>query len=551
MILRKRGIAMLLTTIVAGTMLAGCGGTDKKGGSTDKTLKLAWTSDIKLTDPTHAYDGATKDLLANIMEGLFMLDDKDQAEKALAEDVKFDEKTNTYTFKIKEGVKWFKTVEGKAVETGDVVDAEDFEYAWKRQADPKTGSQQAQFLNYAAIKNYDKISKGELKPEELGVKALDKYTLEVQLERAVPYFESLLAMPSFYPISEEFVEEVEKGGKTFGTSIDTTIAYGPFIMSEWRTDELINFNKNDEYWDAEKVGPDKVEIVINKDTASTKNLYEAGDIHKIGLSSQDAETYKDSEEFVSTLGSAVTSLKFNMKSKAVQNVNLRKAMSMAIDKEQYVNSVLKNGSKVATGIIPEGFTFDKDGKDFREGYAGVNFKLDEAEKAWAQAKKELGDKIEVELLLTDSDGDKKNGEYLQSQLEKNLPGLKVKIKQVPFKNRLDLEASGKYDVVLATYGLNYTDPVALLELWTSDSSINNAFYNSPKYDELVKKAKAEQDPAKRWQMLLDAEKQFVEVDVVKVPITQGAKTFLISNDIEGYRINKTAYADVWKTAQFK
>lgn len=551
----KKGLMLLLSSLLIGTLTVGCSGSSKDNssvkGESENTLKLAWTSDIKLTDPTHAYDGATKDLLANIMEGLFMLDENDQPIPALAESSDFNEETLTYTFKIKQGVKWFKTVDGKPVETGDVVDAHDFEYAWKRQSDPKNGSQQAQFLDYAGIKNYKDIFNGNKQPSELGVKAIDDYTLEVQLERNVPYFESLLAMPSFYPISEEFVKEVESNKKIFGTSVETTLSYGPYIMSEWRTDELLNFVKNDSYWNSKDVDAEKVEITINKDSASTRNLYEAGDIHKIGLSSDDAQMYKNSEEFTSTLGSAATSLKFNVKDKIASNVNLRRAISMAIDKQQYVNSVINNGSKVAKGIIPEGFTFGPDGKDFRQSYEGVDYNIEVAQKEFEKAKTILGDSIEVELLLTDSQGDKKNGEYLQSQLEKNLPGLKVSIKQVPFKNRLDLEASGEYQMVLCTYGLNYTDPMALLELWVSDSAINNAFYNNPKYDELVKGAKEENDPIKRWEMLLAAEKLFIEEDAVKVPLMQGAKTFLISSDIINYQINKTAYADVWKSVDFK
>lgn len=551
----KKGMMLLLSSLLIGTLTVGCssssnGDSAAKGENTD-VLKLAWSSDIKLTDPTHAYDGATKDLLANIMEGLFMLDENDQPTNALAESYEYDEETLTYTFKIKEGVKWFKTVDGKATETGDVVDAADFEYAWKRQADPKTGSQQAQFLDYAGIKNYKQIFEGTMEPSELGVKAIDEYTLEVQLERSVPYFESLLAMPSFYPISEDFVKEVEAEGKTFGTSIDTTLSFGPFIMQEWRTDEGLNFVKNDEYWDAENVDAEKVEIIINKDTASSRNLYEAGDIDKVALSSDDAQMYKDSAEFMSTLGSAATSLKFNVQDEVASNVNLRRAISMAVDKEQYVDSVMNNGSIVATGIIPEGYTFGPDGKDFRESYAGVSFNVEAAQKEFEEAKKALGEEISIELLLTDSAGDKKNGEYLQSQLEKNLPGLKVSIKQVPFKNRLDLEAQGNYQMVLCTYGLNYTDPMALLELWVSDSAINNAFYNNPEYDKLVADAKVENDPTTRWQMLLDAEKIFVEQDAVKVPIMQGAKTFLIKENITNYQINKTAYADVWKSVEFK
>lgn len=552
--LGKKGLMLILSSLLVGTLAVGCSSSGKdsevKGEESD-VLKLAWTSDIKLTDPTHAYDGATKDLLANIMEGLFMLDEKDQPVSALAESYEFNEETLTYTFKIKEGVKWFKTVDGKPVETGDVVDAADFEYAWKRQADPKVGSQQAQFLDYAGIKNYKQIFEGTMDPSELGVKAIDENTLEVVLERNVPYFESLLAMPSFYPISEEFVTEVEGSGKTFGTSIDTTLSFGPFIMEEWRTDESLNFVKNDAYWDAENVDAERVEIIINKDTASSRNLYEAGDIDKVSLSSDDAQMYKDSNEFVSTLGSAATSIKFNAQDEIGSNVNLRRAISMAIDKQQYVDSVVNNGSVVATGIIPTGYTFGPDGKDFRESYEGVNYNVEAAQKEFEEAKKALGNDIKIELLLTDSAGDKKNGEYLQSQLEKNLPGLKVEIKQVPFKNRLDLESEGKYQMVLCTYGLNYTDPMALLELWVSDSAINNAFYNNPNYDKLVADAKLESNPETRWQMLLDAEKIFVEEDAVKVPLVQGAKTFLIKENITNYQINKTAYADVWKSVEFK
>lgn len=539
--------------------LMACGGKSEKASSskeegneaTKRVLRLAWKSDIKQTDPSHAYDGATKDLLANTMEGLFMLDERDQPVPALVESYEYDSENLTYTFKIKEGIKWFKVVDGKPVETGDVVDANDFEYSWKRKADPKTASQQAQFLAYAAIKNYGDILNGEKTYNELGIKAIDKYTLQVELEKSVPYFFSLMAIPSFYPISEEFVKEVEASGKTFGTSVETTLNTAAFIMTEWRTDEGMKFVKNNDYWDVSGVEVDEVEITINKDSASSRNLFESGYINKIELASRDAANYKGRDGFRTTLGSAVSSLKFNVTKDVASNRNLRKAISNAVNRTPYVDVVLNNGSIEAQGIIPKGFSISPSDVDFREGYKGVGYNLEEAKKYFELAKAEMGDSITIELLLTDSQGDKKNGEFLQSELERNLPGLTVNLKQVPFKNRLSLENNGEYEMVLCTYGLNYVDPMALLELWTSDSSINNAFYNSPKYDGLVAAAKSEKDLGARWQLMLDAEKVFVEEDAIKIPIVQGAKTFIVSDDIENYLINKTAYADVWKAVTYK
>ncbi|MCK8061232.1 MULTISPECIES: ABC transporter substrate-binding protein [unclassified Fusibacter] len=251
-----------------------------------KIIRLLDTSDIPTMDTNKATDAVSFEVMANVLEGLVMLGENDVPELGVATSYEISEDGLVYTFKLREDSLW---------SNGDKVTANDFVYSWRRLADPATASQYQSMIETAQLKNYAAVMKGELPVTELGVVALDDYTLQATLEIPVPFFIKLMTFPNFYPVSEAFVTEV---GDAFGTSVETTLYNGPFQLNDWEIGYGYGFVKNDSYHSAQDVNIDGVTYRIIKDTAAGVNLYDTGEVDRAGLSGEFVEQYIDHPHFV-------------------------------------------------------------------------------------------------------------------------------------------------------------------------------------------------------------------------------------------------------------
>lgn len=286
--LYQKGIAYLEQSYISGIQKHAFGGDyTYKYADTDnltndkKELRLATSSDIPSMDTNKATDSVSFEVMSNVLEGLYSLGENDVPEPGVAKSHEVSEDGLTYTFKLREDSVW---------SNGTPVTAHDFVYSWKRLVNPETASEYAYMAETAALKNAATIMKGEMDVNELGVKALDDYTLEVQLEVPLPYFIKLMTFGNFYPVNEAFVSEM---GDTFGTTIDTTIYNGPFKLTDWELGYAFGFEKNEAYWNADIVNLDRVSYRIIKDTAASINLYETGEIDRTGLSGEFVEQFID------------------------------------------------------------------------------------------------------------------------------------------------------------------------------------------------------------------------------------------------------------------
>jgi oligopeptide transport system substrate-binding protein len=531
-----RILALLLVVALVAGIFVGCGpketpaeeqakGTteqaegDKEEEKNDEpqVLRLIDSSDIPSLDPSVATDAVSFKVLANIQEGLYSLTKNDAVEPGVAESYTMAEDGLTYTFKLRENAIWTN---------GETVTAHDFVYSWRRLADPNTVSQYNFMLETAGIVNAAEVIKGELPVEELGVTALDDYTLEVKLAVPVPYFISVITFPSFLPLNEEFVAS---HGDAFGTSIETTLFNGPFVLSTWETEYEYVMTKNDQYWEADRVKLDTIQSRIVKDSNTSINLYEAGDVDRAGLVGEQIEQYEEHPHLVSIPGVTVFYLKMNQANEVFSNINARKAFAMAIEKTFIADEILANGSMGADYLVPKTLASGPDGKDFRDGAGLYNsYSKEEAAKYWAIAKEELGvDTVEIEFLTFDSESSRRISEYIQGQLQANLEGLTVVIAQQPFKNKLALEKAGDFDFSFSGWGPDYADPMTFLDMWTTDSGHNELSYSNEEYDTIIQRAKSGDlttDLATRWTELQRAEKILLGDDVALIPIFQkGAK----------------------------
>ncbi len=418
---------------------------------------------------------------------------------------------------------------------GDNVTAKDFVYSWQRTVDPATAAEQSYY--FEGIKNYEAIAKGELPSTELGIKAVNDYELELTLEHPIPYINSLIAIPAFFPMNEKFVEEQ---GDKFGTSSETTLSNGPFTLEDWNgTSMSWKYVKNDQYREKDAVNLDEVQMQVIKETSSGINLFKDGQLDDLVINGEFVAHEQDNEALQIREMPGTYYISYNTKKEILSNLKAREAISLVIDSDQIAKNVLNDGSKKATGFVPFGFTNADSGEDFSKD-AGELTKTDvkKAKALWTEAKAELGiDGGEITILASDIDSSKKVSEYLQGVIAENLDGLTVKVNAVPFKNRLERSRSGDFDIVLGGWTPVYADPIDFLNLFKSSNSNNFGQWNNAQYDQLLKEASEDYalDNQKRWDSMLKAQELlFTEHPVT--PLYQISEVHLVNPKVKGLEL---------------
>lgn len=493
-----------------------------------QVLNRTENQEIPTMDTSKSTDTLGAQILGNTMEGLYRLDKDNKPIPAAAESSTKSEDGKKYTFKLRKDAKW---------SNGDPVTAKDFVYGWQRLLDKNTAAEYA-FIAYY-IKNAEAINKGEKPATELGAKAVDDYTLEVELEKPVPYFLNLLAFPSYYPLNEKFVKE--KGDK-FGLEADTTVYNGPFVMSSWKHEQGWQLKKNDKYWDNKTVKLEEINYSVVKEVATKVNLYDTGSIDFTLLSGEFVDKYKSNkDEYGEYAESSTFFLRLNQKRNGqdtpLKSKKLREAIALSVDKKGLANVILNNGSKATDQLVPKGLATGPDGKDYQDTFKnGLKQDTKKAAAAWEEAKKELGkEQVTIELLSYDDGTAKKIADYVKDQIEKNLKGVTINTKIQPFKQKLKLESAQDYEISYAGWSPDYADPMTFIDMFESKSPYNQMSYSNPKYDEMVQKAGNEllSDPKKRWEALGKAEKLFLEEDAGLVPLYQTGRSYVMKPNVKG------------------
>jgi oligopeptide transport system substrate-binding protein len=497
----------------------------------EQVLNLINGDAIPSMDPSMATDEYGFQFLGATMEGLYRLDQDAKPTPGIATEYKMSDDGKTWTFTLREDAKW---------SNGDPVTAHDFVYAWQRAVNPDTGSEYGPYMMGGVIKNATAVNEGEVPVEELGVKADGDYTLVVELENPTPYFESLTTFGTFLPLNQKFVEEQ---GDAFATSAETLLSNGPFKFNSWEsTAQEWDLVKNEDYWDAETVKLDKMTYVVVKDPQVGVDLYNKGEVDRTGLSSDLVDEYVTHDDYVVTPETSVFYFKINQtRNEALANKNIRAAIIRAFNKEALVDEILNNGSIVANGLVPKDFVPMPDGSgDFREVSGDLaTYDVDAAKEFWDKGLEELGtDTVEVEFLGGDTETSKVMNEYLANQLQTNLPGLKVTLKQVPFEQRLDLDTAMDYDLQFAGWGPDFLDPYTFLNLWLTDGGNNKMGFSNAEYDKLINETATTlaTDNEARFENFLAAEKILFEEAAI-APVYQRAMAQLVAPKVEGVFVN--------------
>ncbi|MGX7328470.1 peptide ABC transporter substrate-binding protein [Enterococcus bulliens] len=526
--MKKRLVASLA---IATLLLGACSTTGNKKDSTTETkqiIEVSTPGELSTLDSGQYSDVNSSDMIGQVTEGLYRTDKNGDPELALAaEKPTVSEDGKTYTFKLKDTT-W---------SNGDPVTANDFVYAYQYVVDPANASSSSNRMDI--FKNASKIRRGETTVDTLGVKALDDKTLQIELESPITYLDQILVGTPFMPKNAAFAKDK---GKSYGTTTENFVGNGPFVIEDWTgTNESWKLVKNPRYWDADNVKLDEVDVQVVKEVGTGVNLFETQALDFTTLSDTYAKQYKDNANAHYVPKSLVGYLSANQKREVTGNVKVRQAIMQAIDKKAFAEDILGDGSTALNGFVPANFAKDpKTGEDFRKENGDLlPYNVEQAQKLWAEAKQELGqDEITLEVLSADTAAAKKTIEFIQGQLEQNLPGLTINLKSVPLQNRLDLQTKGDFDIAFGTWTPDYADPINFLEFYDSKGGLNTSGYVSESYDQGLEEARTTlaNDPEARWDKLKELEKQLVETDTAVIPLYQGAVAYLQSDQLKDLQI---------------
>ncbi|MFW7419812.1 peptide ABC transporter substrate-binding protein [Vagococcus fluvialis] len=530
---------LALVSLMSLAVLAACGNNKEKASNSRKTedvsqvINITSEAQISTMDPALAADTTSTLAMNQVYEGLYVLGKDDEFVLGVAkEEPTVSDDLTTYTFKLREDSKW---------SDGSQVTAADFVYGWQQIVTPAVGSPNADVI-VGVIKNAKEIYEDGADPKTLGVKAIDETTLEVQLERPVPYLKSLLTFAIFYPKKEAFIEEQ---GKEFATSSENLLYNGPFVMEGWEAfaDEW-TYKPNAEYWDKETVKLESATVQVIKTPSTAVNLFESEEVDVVNkLTSEYAKNYKENESFLPVEQYVTFFLKLNAersgKETPLANKDLRQAIAQSFDKEAFVTNILGDGSTATDNLIPKGQTKEpKSGDDFTDVAKKTNTYLtynpEAAKKSLELAKKELGDKIELEFLTDDTEVAKTSAEFFSNQIETNLSGVKINIVQVPFTVRVERDQKKDYDIELSGWGTDYRDPLTVMRIFVSNNSSGGITYSSPTYDQLINDSR-EKDAGnvdKRFDNFIQAENELINKDTVIAPIYNRSLAILANQSIK-------------------
>ena len=552
----------ILPLLLALLMLAGCGApaaqetvpvpaapadaasADTAEDGDYKVLNVGRMAELFDMDSTIATEADCLEVISAIIEPLFVTAADGTPVNALCASYETNEESTEYVFHIREDANWMN---------GVPVTADDFVYAWRRLVDPVTASEYSFMMEVAAVKNATPIISGELPIEELGVSAVDSKTLKVELDHPVSYFLNLMTFPSFCPINEAFATEL---GSEYALGADKLLCCGPFYMSAWDVGgNTYQLKKNPSYYDADKVNLDEINFQIIKDPQQTMLAYENGTLDYVRLSGDQIVKYQTMDGFTRIEEGYLWYLSPNLNPKSeeyscgLENENLRMAIALSYDKDVICYEILQDGSTPADFAIPNRLAIGPDGKDFRET-SPLYLQTDKAkaQEYWEAAKEELGvDEVTIELLYDDSDSTPLLAQFLQSEIENNLPGVHINLKSQPKKSRTELMQNREYQLGLTRWGPDYADPMTYLDMWTTGSTYNYGEWSNEEYDKLI--ADANGDLAnryeERWEALKQAEALVMEHAVI-LPVYQKGTAAMVRPGITGLAFFPVGVGTIYK-----
>lgn len=461
---------------------------------------------------TYAYDFTP---INAMIECLYRDDENDVPQPAGAETVDISDDKLVYTFHLREDATW---------SNGDPVVATDYEFAWQQALNPKVASDYAYMLYF--IHNAEPYFNGEVEWSEVGVKVIDDHTLEVTLDNPLPYATDLFAFPTLAPINQKFYEEV--GADKYATDAEYFCCNGMYELTEWSHNSQIVFQKREDYWNADAVGPDEIVYKIITDSQAGLNSYLSREIDYTDLDSGEVVQQAEAAGFEVGVKPARSSyyLIVNTEDEFMSNQNLRLALAYAIDKQALIDTVYQNDNQPMTSFTPpaimgaagaDGPTFQEALLEERGEMYPASGDLEKAQEYLQAALEELGctvDELNLSIDCADDSLRRNCATFLQEQWRQNLGIENIAVNSMQTKQVSANRQSGDYCMSLGGWSPDYNDAINFLDLWVTDGGNNDSFWGNEEYDNLIAQATAEADEEVRQQYLFDAE----EILAAEMPI---------------------------------
>jgi len=541
----KRIVALVLAIGLMSSAFAGCGNSASTSSTAatasttstaassaaaagGKTLSVSLGSEPATMDPGLNQAADVTTVLQHLFEGLTRYSSEKKIVNAEAKDIKMSDDHKTYTITLRDDLKWS---DGKPVTAGD------YEYAWKRVVDPKTASQ----YNYIfdPVLNANEIIAGKKDKSTLGVKATDDKTLVVTLRAPCAYFTELLSFTAYFPLRKDIVD----GNDKWTQDTKTYISNGCYMMKDWSHKESITMVKNPNYYDKDKIKIDTLKFVLMEDDAARLAAYQNGEISfAYTIPVEEIDAWKDKPDYQSLPDLSTNYVDFNLTKKPFDNVNVRKALSLAIDRNYIISKVLKQDVQPAAAFVPLGITDVDSTKTFRE--VGGNFystKAEDYEKNVAEAKKLLAEAgypdgkgfPTFDYSTNPASSNQAVGEALQNMWKTEL-GITCTLSQQEWSVFIDSRNKHTYNGTCRdAFGVDFNDAVSMLDLFVTGGGNNSAGYSNPDYDKLITQIKATDDNKVRMPLLHQAEKILMD-NMVVAPLNYRARTLLLNPKIKGY-----------------
>lgn len=476
-------------------------------------------------------------LFEHMYENLVTLDDDDNTVPGAAESWDYDEDTLTYTFHLRKDGVWTN---------GDPVTAKDFEFAWSQALNPDVASDYAYFLYF--IKNAEKYFNGEVTWDEVGVKVVDDYTLEVTMEQPTPYALFLFSFGTLAPINQRFYEAV--GADLYSTEAQYFCTNGPFALTEWSHNDKIVMQKNDAWHGAADVEVEEIDWKIITDANAALSSFLAGDLDMVGLGT--GELIKQAEAAGATIQSYTDGtsfyIYFNNNDQYLSNVNLRRALFNAIDEQKEIDTVWQNDNEPMTSFTAPGVSAT-DGTPFAGKVGELYAPSRDQEKAkeyLATALSELGctvDDLSAHLSIDCGDSATSIAEasFYQEQWRQVL-GIEVTVNSMITKQGSQNRKTGNYVMSITGWGPDYNDPNTFLDLWVTDGGNNQTGFSNERYDELIDLAAKETDLEKRESYFIECE-QIIADQLPIGPAFWRASSYACSDKIKG-GMHRSTFQDI-------
>ena len=531
-------VIYLLAVFVATLNLGGCSDrvNNVTSGNLSGTLHWGNSTEPQSLDPHIATGVPEHHIISSLMEGL-VFKDKETLEPrpGVAKSWDISEDGRVYTFYLRENARW---------SNGDVHNAHDYAWSWWRALQPGLGNLYAYM--YFPIENAKAYYDGEISDfDQVGVKALDDFTLEVRLANPTPYFLQLLDHYSMFPVHQATVEKFGTADQrgTRWTYEGNIVGNGAFQLKEWKINRRITVERNPHYWNADNVGLNQIIFYPTENVTTEERMFRAGQLHYSGVPSDKIATYKESKNPALRIQPYLGTYfyRLNVETPHLQDKRIRRALAMTIDRESLISQITKGGQIPAYAITPPGTM----------GYypdTDLKFDPEAAKKLLAEAGYPDGNGFPAtEILYNTSEGHRKIAVAIQQMWKEHL-NIDVNLLNQEWKVYLDTVSGRNYQIARAGWIGDYVDPNNFLDMFICKGGNNRTHWCNKEYDKLIlEQAPRAKSHAQRLAIFKRAEKMLMD-DMPVIPIYIYTSNNLVHPTVKNFTnniLNQANYREIY------